>query len=717
MHTRRPLPPVFAVVLIAALLLAACQPAAQKATETPTQAPSATASPTPAPTATATATPAPTATPQPTPLPAGYHALDWAGFSFVSPENWEIVNSDSTFIVLRDPKDGSFFMVVFAEAADETITTELLLDAVVQIFEGELTEYEASDPVEVNLKGADSAQMIEIIRGSGLKQVTYRVYEIHSAQRVIVMVFGGSQATLDAKKLTLSRVFNSAAVTMPQPYGLDRAETLYQLASEPEPVNLDPATSVSSAADFTGLLFSGLVRLTPDMQIQPDLAESWQVSGEGAVYTFTLREGLMFADETRLTAQDVVDSWERATDPELDSTTARTYLGDIQGVQDKLDGKADAISGLKVVDERTLQVTLLGPRPYFLAKLTYPTAMVIDKRQVSSEDEDWVWQANASGPFMIKEHIEGEALIFERNPNYYQPAGVRYLLFSFVWGGSPKSLFEDGELDLLPVGVDDVLQISKEDDPLHDRLVSTPNMCTTMLQINLTLAPTDDLKLREALALAIDRDELNEVMSSGLAMPAGAILPPGMPGYSADLDAYRFDPDAAKQALEESTLAGKSVTLKVSVSGYAGSENALVSALTEMWKTHLGINVQVVNLDPVDFTRASRENPANVVVYGWCADYPDPENFLDLLYHTGSDFNVAAYSNAEIDALLEQARIEPDPQQRLALYHQVEETLLSSYASLPLFYSISHELVSQRVGNYQPAPVGVAQMQNVTLGK
>lgn len=706
-------PAALSVLLIAALLLAACQPAATPA-PSPTPLPP-TASATPAPTATATKVPTATATPQPTPFPDGYYAMDWAGFSFVAPESWEALASKESFIVLSDPKDKSFYMALFANVSDETYTIDKMAADAVSVFEGDgVTDITTSDPVNVEVNGAASAQMFEISRKTGLKNYIYRTYAIHSLQRDIVVIFAAPQSTLDKKKLTLERIFDSMLVTAPQPYGLPRAETLYQIATEPDPEDLDPAVSTSSAEDYAGLLFSGLVRLTPAMQIEPALAERWEVGGEGEIYTFTLRAGLKFADGSPLTAQDVADSWERAADPELDSTTARTYLGDIQGVEEKLKGDADTISGLEVVDDTTLRVTLLGARPYFLAKLTYPTAMVVDTRRIGT-DSDWTWTANASGPFTIKEHIEGEALIFERNPNYYQPAGLRYLLYSFTWGGSPKSLFEDGELDILPIGSDDVVQVNKEDDPSHNQMITTPVMCTTLVQLNTANAPTDDPKVREALALAIDRDALNEVLNNGLALPAGTILPPAMPGYSADLDANQFDAAAAKQALQDSTYAGKSVTIKVSVSGQAGDENPMVSALAEMWRENLGVKVQVVNLAPDDFTRSARENPGNLVMYGWCADYPDPENFLDLLFHTGSDFNVAAYSDAALDALLEQARTEPGIEQRLALYRQVEEKLLKEFVSVPLFHGTTHTLVNPRVKNYVPAPLGVQQMQNLTL--
>lgn len=709
------LPLALSALLAFTLLLSACQPAA---TPAPTATLTPTASATPRPTATATTAPTATTTPLPTPRPAGFYSLDWAGFSFTVPESWEPVVEESTMLAMSDLNDRNFFLVVAASYPDETLTLDGIADEVTAMFidNPELSgTVSHSDPVDVSLPGTESAQMTDISYETGISKAIFRTYIINTSQRLVLMIFAGQEKTLERKQYTLERVFDSIVLSEPRPYGLDRAETIYQLASEPDPSDLDPALSTSSAEDFVGLMFSGLVRLTPDLQIAPDLAESWEISADGTVYTFTLRAGLQFADGSPITAQDVVDSWERAADPELDSTTARTYLGDIQGVQAKLDGDAEQISGLEALDDATLRVTLDGPRPYFLAKLSYPTAMIVDTRYASTSNEDWVWSANASGPFRIKEHIEDEALIFERNPAYPQPAEVKYLVYSFYWGGTPKSLFEDGELDLVSISSEDVLQVNKEDDPSHDRLETIPSMCTTLLQFNATSQPVDDPKVREALALAIDRDELNEVLCDGLCLPTGAILPPAMPGYSSDLAEYRFDVQAGQQALQESSYAGQNITIELSVSGYAGEENTLVSALGEMWKENLGVNIQVENIDPEDYTRTVREDPGDIVLFGWCADYPDPENFLDLLYHSGNDFNVAAYSNPALDSVLEQARVEPDSQERLALYNQVEQTLLDEFISVPLFNSIQYMLINARLKNYQMTPLGVQQMQNVTI--
>jgi ABC-type transport system substrate-binding protein len=701
------------VLLVVVTLLSACKPAA---TPVPTATLPPTASATPSPTATVTKTPTATATPMPTPKPAGFYSLDWAGLSFIAPESWQLLADGSDILIFSDPYDRNFYMAAIASYKDDTdllSSIEELIDQIYGMDPNGTTV--SSDPIDVTLPGAEKAQMVEFTHETGLYKVVYRVYVIDTPQRNLALVFSGLESTLERKRLTLERVFESIDLSEPRPYGLDRSETIYQLSGEPDPEALDPALSTSSAEDFVGLLFSGLVRLTPDLQILPDLAESWKTSPDGTVYTFTLRAGAKFADGSPISAQDVVDSWERATDPELDSTTARTYLGDIQGVQEKLDGENEQISGLKALDDRTLQVTLVGARPYFLAKLTYPTAMVVDVRYASTVNQDWVWTANASGPFQIKEHLEGEALIFERNPNYSQPAGVRYLVYLFYWGGSPKSLFEDGEVDLLPISSEDVLQVNKTDDPSHDQLSSIPSMCTTLLQVNTASQPVDDPKVREALALSIDRDALNEVIFNDLSLPAGSILPPAMPGFSTDLAEYHFDVEAARQALQESSYTGQAITIHLSVSGYAGEESPLVSALVEMWKENLGINVRVENVDPADFTRTVREDPGDVVLYGWCADYPDPQNFLDLLYHSSSDFNVAAYGNPALDTLLEKARIESDSQERLALYHQVEQTLLEEFVAIPLFHSIQYTLINPRVKNYQMTPLGAQQMQNITI--
>ncbi|MGE5374090.1 MAG: peptide ABC transporter substrate-binding protein, partial [Bacteroidota bacterium] len=181
------------------------------------------------------------------------------------------------------------------------------------------------------------------------------------------------------------------------------------------PRDYDPATTLGSGDK---LVYSGLVSLDPNLNLVPDLAESWEVSADGTVYTFHLRQNAKFHNGKPVTAQDVIYSWERAASPKLASDTALTYLGDIVGIKELAAGQAGAPSGLAALDDHTLQVTIDAPKPYFLYKLTYPTAFVVDKENVESGPE-WYRQPNGTGPYRLKEWKRFDSIVYEANPDFY----------------------------------------------------------------------------------------------------------------------------------------------------------------------------------------------------------------------------------------------------------------------------------------------------------
>jgi len=186
-----------------------------------------------------------------------------------------------------------------------------------------------------------------------------------------------------------------------------------------DPYTLDPAVSGEMAShEYILQIFSGLVRLDDNLEPAPDIASSWQTSDDGKTYTFYLRDDARFHGGREVTASDFKYSWQRACDPATGSQTAATYLGDIVGVKEMLAGKSQEISGVKVVDDYTLQVTIDAPKAYFLSKLTYPTAFVVDRANVESV-RGWWRQPNGTGPFKLKQWDEGNRLVLERNELFY----------------------------------------------------------------------------------------------------------------------------------------------------------------------------------------------------------------------------------------------------------------------------------------------------------
>jgi len=574
----------------------------------------------------------------------------------------------------------------------------------------------SSPPYTLLLGGSKEATAFKVnLLDPNVGQMTWLFVYYHQGIRGYLFITIATPGTFDRKDDMLTAIWDSVEIFQPQLYGLPNDQTLHLLGSDPDEESMDPATTPGGAAGYVGLLFSGLVRLNPSLQIEPDLAESWEVSPDGTVYTFTLRTNIAFTDGTPIYASDVQDSWERAADPKTKSSTARTYLGDILGFKEKLDGRADSIAGVRVLDSHTLQVTLDGAKGYFLAKLTYPTSFVVDMRQVKRSPAKWMLAPNASGPYSIKTYEEGESLVFERNNHYPNPPAIQYLVYTLNIGGSFVSLYEEGLVDVLFLDSDTALRVRKVEDPLHAEWSSTTSMCTTLLQVNNTMPPFEDINVRQAFALAVDRTKFVQTLSSNIDIPSLAILPPSMPGFSAANKAVDFNPTAAQEALAASSYAGNLPTITLNASGFGSQDRDDVTILVETWRKNLGVEVEVQYLDPMDYTQMAREQHGQMVLYGWCADYPDPENFLDVLYHSKSEFNVSGYTNDTVDELLESARVEYDPNQRLLLYQQIEKQLLDDVAAIPIVVNVIDVLVNPRVQGFILTPINSAYIQWLTL--
>jgi len=671
------------------------------ATQTPKLPPTETQ--TPAPTQTGTAIPFPS----PTPLPEGFYGNYDAGFSFTHPTSWELDAEDSTFVRFYDPSEYLVTIAISYPAVDESSGGQVedidsvTADLASNLFDSPTT---LGETFSVTVAQDIKAEAKDITAQESSGDLLARVVFLNHNFRTYIFLFVLTPDSLQSREQDINELLSTVSLFSPQPFGLPKDHNLILAGFDPDPEDLDPARTTGSASGYIGLLYTGLVRLTPRLSIEPDLAERWSISQDGTVYTFTLRENISFADGSPIRAQDVIASWERAADPQTASSTARTYLGDILGFNDKLDGKADTIAGLKAEDERTLVVTLDAPKPYFLAKLTYPTSFVIDTGGMSAGSEDWVWQPNSSGPYGIKEYTETKLFVFERNPRYYNPTAIQYVTYILDPGGSWISRYEDGTLDILPLDQATTERVRRPDDPLHDEWRSSPSLCTSYIGMNNSLPPFDDPLVRKAFALAIDRDTYVERLTNNLSLPAVTLLPPGMPGFSEDLAAV-YDSEAAKQALADSSYAGSLPPITLEASGFATEGSASVNALVEMWQSTLDVQVNVAFLDPQKYTEAAVKEQSQMTLYGWCADYPDPQNFLDVLFRSGSEFNTAGYSNAEFDQLVDQAGTEIDPAQRLALYHQAEALLLEDYGITPLLHNVDDVLVKPRVEGYVQAPI------------
>jgi oligopeptide transport system substrate-binding protein len=470
------------------------------------------------------------------------------------------------------------------------------------------------------------------------------------------------------------------------------------------PRSFDPATTISGGDKR---VFSGLVSFDPSLSLTPDLAERWEISSQGTLYTFYLRQSAKFHDGRPVTAQDVVYSWERAANSAMASDTVLTYLGDIVGVREMAEGEADRIAGLKIIDDHTLQVAIDTPKPYFLLKLTFATAFVVDKANVES-GEEWYRTPNGTGPYKLVEWTRFERKVYEANQDFYLGApSIPYIVVN-LYAGEGQRLYESGEIDI--TGIYSVERFTDPNEPLNNELLTGVNLCTGYVVFDTTRPPFDDVNVRKAFSMAFDRQKYIDVVLDGHALPANGLYPPSLPGFNTTLKALPYDPAQARQLLAQSNYGGPGglppiVFSNIGTGSYISGD---VAAMAEMWEQNLGVTITVENLEPnYYYDQIYSGNHGQLFSGGWCADYPDPENFADVLFHTGSQQNNGGFSNPQLDALLESARVEQDVTTRIGLYQQAEQVLVDEASALFTTYSLSYQLIKPYVKGYVFTPIDI----------
>jgi oligopeptide transport system substrate-binding protein len=485
------------------------------------------------------------------------------------------------------------------------------------------------------------------------------------------------------------------------------------------PLTLDPAISADASSHlYVMQVFSGLVRLDQELEVAPDIAERWEVGPDGETYTFHLRQGVKFHDGREVKAADFRYSWERACDPATGSGTAATYLGDIVGAKDMLAGGAGGISGVVATDDYTLQVTIDAPKAYFLDKLAYPTAFVVDKDNVES-GKDWWQQPNGTGPFKLREWTSGRQLALERSEIYYgETAKLEQVVFSLL-AADPMALYETGQIDVVPVYLAYIDQVRDDGNPLHQELAVTPELSLYFVGFNTVEPPFDDVSVRQAFCHAVNKEPIISVILRDMVNGADGILPPGMPGYNGALGGLDYDVERAKALIAASKYGDVSnlPSITITVEGYGNSIPSYLGAVIQEWQENLGLEISVRQLETENFIYNLKQEKDEMFTMGWVADYPDPHNFLDILFYTGSEVNICEYSNPALDTSLDQAAIEQDETDRLAMYQQAEQLVVDDAPCLPLFHSTNYILVRSYVEGYKLSPLGIPDLSKVYIDK
>jgi len=492
-----------------------------------------------------------------------------------------------------------------------------------------------------------------------------------------------------------------------------------------DPPTLDPhLVTDGTSYGIVIEIYSGLVRLgaNPSNPFEPDLAESWSVLEDGKVYEFKLRNGLVFSNGDPVTAQDFKWSFERAAHPDTASTVAEEFLGDIVGIQDIVDGKATTAEGIEVVDERTLRITIDAPKAYFIAKLTYPTAFVLNKNNVESLGRNWVDEPVSTGPFTLKEYRIGQRIRLARNDNFWDRAAYLDEVVFNLAGGVAMAMYENDEIDVTGVGLADLERVQDPTEDLNKDLVEVPpNFAVSYVGFNIDEPPFDDANFRQALNHAVDKQLIADQVFSNLVKPAYGIIPPGFPGFSAEIKGLEFDPELAQDLLNQSEYADPDTRPRIilTVPGTGGSPGLTTEVVADMWRQNLGIEIEIQQVEWATYIQDLHRGRLQAWSgLSWQADYPDPQTFIDVLFRSNSAINYGGYANSQVDAYVVAAQTEQDATKRVELYNDAEQLVVSEAAWLPLWWGVdSKALVKPWVQDYQFSSLTIAKFKDVWLDK
>lgn len=486
-----------------------------------------------------------------------------------------------------------------------------------------------------------------------------------------------------------------------------------------DPVSLDPPhVQESEGFRVAVMIFDGLVDYDYEtLEVKPALAESWDVSEDAKVYTFHLRKGVKYHNGQEMKAEDFKKAWERACDDETQSEVAY-IMAPIEGFDEMQSGEADELSGVKVIDDYTLEVTLKYPFAEFLQTLGHPVASaypVEEAEKAVAEKEVWETPIG-TGPFKFVKWDHNQVVEIEKNPDYWgeEPYLDKVVYRVFEDDNTAFLEFKAGNLQdaAIPTGQ----YQSTKDDPEYGPMVRTyPELALYYYGFNMEKGVfANDKNLRLAIEYATDREAVVNTVMEGLPTVATGIVPRGIPGYVEGQMEYTYDPDKAKEYWEKSSKPEK-ITLWYNTSE---GHQKIAEALQAGYKD-VGINVELTNLEWGTYLDKLAKGEAEFWRLGWLADYPSMDNFLYPLFHSSEkgNNNFCFYENPEVDKLLEQARQETDDQKRWEMYAEAERMILDDAPIVPIYFYTAARVVQPNVKNFVQSAMGLVNFDTIWLAQ
>lgn len=437
-------------------------------------------------------------------------------------------------------------------------------------------------------------------------------------------------------------------------------------------------------------------------EIVPSLAESWEISEDGLVYTFHLNKGVKFHNGEELKADDVLFTIEKMMDPK-EATVNSSVFENIKGAKDKLDGKADSVEGVKVIDDYTVELTLEQPSGPFLAGLSGAPASIFNRKAVEEGKDKFGFDPEytvGTGYMKFKDWTQDKEINLVRNEDYFkEPAkvdGVRYLMN--IDRATERMMFENGEIDFMRLDKTSYEKY-KEDDKHKDNIIDFLAPSMDYMVFNQKDPNMAKVEVRQAISKAIDRETFNKTFYDGEGILLNGVVPPGMPGYKEDLPAIEYNPEEAKALVEKANI-DKSHPFVILQNGDSDYTHPMNEMLQKMLK-EVGIDAEIKNMDMTSYwdTVFSGEG-FSMTIGPVTADVADPDDFYAQFTDEDSKANGYNTNDPELTKKINEARAITDAKERIAALNELDEIIVKEKALyFPIASEVRHFITSPRVKN------------------
>jgi peptide/nickel transport system substrate-binding protein/oligopeptide transport system substrate-binding protein len=502
-----------------------------------------------------------------------------------------------------------------------------------------------------------------------------------------------------------------------RPAGAPRDGGALRVAFNADPPTLDPAqaTDLTSAAVIRQL-FDALVELDAALKPTPALAQSWTVSADGKVYTFKLRGGVRFHNGREMRAADVKYSFERA------ARGKRPWVFEkIVGARDVIKGAASDMTGVRVLDEATVEIRLERPFAPFLYLMAYDAAFVVPREEANKRGTGFASHPVGTGAFRFASWRRDDQVTLERfNDHFRGPAHLDRLVFRVIPAEITRfNEYRAGQLDLTDIPTGQCRSV-QADTRFQEEVAIWSTLGTHAVRFNVERAPFSDGRVRRAVAQAIDPTIIVDRLLEGCVTAPRGILPPALPGASPEVRRLPFDRTQARRLLEEAGFPGGRGLGPIAYHFNTNDLNQRIAEVLQDQLKQIGMTLELRRLDWAAHIKVVDDGGAGFFRQGWVADYPDPENFLTVLFHSrnaGAPGNTSRYRSAKVDKLLDEADAMPVGPARDRRYAEAEQAILDDAVWVPLYHYTSRALIKPFVKGLDRSPLSTAPEISVALRK